>query len=92
MLSEQARALALDIGLTITIPATGAHSFECDLVYNAISEAIQRLERERDFNPDGVEDDDFHWSQEQASLHRLLNRFWDEIRAETAFKEAKLPE
>ena len=89
-LTESARATALDTGLQITMPATAAVSFECDIVYQAISEAIQRLERIRDYNPEGIEADGFYWAPEQAELHQLLNRFWDEIRNAALFSEPSL--
>lgn len=91
-LSESDRATALDVGLEVTIPATAAASFECALVYNAITAAIMRLERIRDYNPDGIEDDGFYWSPDEAALHARLNRFWDEIRNDNLFTEKDLSE
>lgn len=90
LLTESARATALDTGLRITMPATSAVSFECDIVYQAISEAIQSLERIRDYSPAGIEDDGFYWTPEQAALHQMLNRFWDEIRNAALFSEPGL--
>ena len=87
------RAKTIDTGLSITIPAmqqsTGIPGqLECLLVYNALSEAIKSLEYDRDINPNtGMEDEETHWTPAQASLHRLLNCWWDEIRRHELFTE-----
>jgi hypothetical protein len=89
-LPEKARHLALDAGLDIGVSAAAAPPahFECRLAYEAITLAIQSLERHRDINPStGMDDDGFYWTNEQQELHILLNHFWDEIRLQKLFFE-----
>lgn len=81
----------IERGLEITLPALGHESpgtDDCLLVYHAISNAVQSLERRRD---SGAEDE-FLWSPDEARLHALLSRFWDALRMEPTFWEPELPE
>jgi hypothetical protein len=61
----------------------------CLIVYNANSFATQILEHRRDAN--GMEADEA-WTEEEKSLHALLSKQWDELRAHITFWESKLPE
>lgn len=88
-------AAYIDQGLSITIPSLGhAPGTEaCLIAYHAVSEAIIRLERIRDINPEThMDDDGTYWTPEQERLHKLLNEFWDRLRAEPTFWEPEMPE
>jgi len=90
-LPEKARHAALDTGFEIGVSAAAAPpaSFECMLAYEAISLAIQGLERYRDINPStGMEDDGVYWTPEQRELYIRLNSFWDLLRLHPLFSEA----
>ena len=58
------------------------------IAYNAISFAIQTIERRRDADGD---DGELLWTEEEKSLHALLSKQWDELRAHKTFWEPKLP-
>jgi len=64
----------------------------CLIAYYAIRQAIERLERIRDYNPDtGFADEGFYWSQEEEAMHSLLCEWWEQIRNQPLYKAAKLP-
>lgn len=84
----------VDTGLSITIPALGhtAGSDACLIAYHAVSEAIQRLERIRDYNPEThQEDGGYYWSPDESALHAYLSGVWDELRRSLLFTEPELP-
>lgn len=85
----------LDAGLEIVQFALGhtPGTDACLIAYYAITEAIQRLERRRDYHPETGElnMEEFFWTPQEAQLHTLLNEFWDRIRREPLFTEPKLP-
>jgi len=88
------RSAYIDAGLDVVQYALG-HSAgidACLIAYYAIGDAIERLERIRDYNPDtGFADEGFYWSAEEESLHTLLCDFWKKIRSAPLFCEEKLP-
>jgi hypothetical protein len=91
------KPLYIDLGLAITLPALGhaPGTEDCLIAYHAISEAITRLERRRDYPPDAVEDldsDQVYWTVEDAQLHALLSLFWDKLRQEPTFWEPEIEE
>lgn len=92
-LRELDTAELLDLGLSVAIPALRmsegrpAGTVECLLVYNAISEAIRRLEIRRDYPAEGEA-----WSEAEEALHAFLNGLWDKARHAPLFWEPELPE
>lgn len=63
-------------------------TFEILYLYEVVSDLIQALERRRDYHPEtGIDDGGTHWTEAEASLHRFLNRVWDEIRTQELFIE-----
>jgi len=89
-LAGKNRSAYIDAGLDVVQYAIGHSPAEdaCLVAYYAISNAIQRLERIRDYNPTtGEQDSDFHWSDADAALHTDLCRYWEEIRRQPAVKK-----
>lgn len=96
-LQDKDRSGFIDQGLAITIPALGHNpgTDACLITYHAVSEAIERLERLRDYHQDTGLPVDFDteqaaWNADEARLHKLLNEFWDRLRLEPTFYEPTL--
>jgi hypothetical protein len=98
-MSSVEKNACLDAGLNISIPAfkqsagAPAGTRECLLVYHALGNAIEAIERARDYHPESsYEDGGEHWTDEQRALHTLLNRMWDEIHRDALFTEPQIEE
>lgn len=91
-LEGQPKTWLVESGLKIVLPLAKAWEQSgtdaCLVAYEAISLAIQTLERRRDSGAD----DAFLWTADEARLHKLLNDFWDRLREEPVFWESKLPD
>lgn len=95
LLSGKDRSAYIDAGLDVVQyalrpgdPATES----CLIAYYAVCDAIQRLERIRDYNPKtGEADGEFYWTMEDAEVHALLMNWWEEIRKQPLYKSAKIP-
>lgn len=88
------RSAYIDAGLDVVQYALG-HSEGVDamlIAYYAISDAIQRLERIRDYNPEtGENDKGFYWSETEAEMHKLLVDYWGQIRRQPLYQAANIP-
>ena len=101
MMEDQNKSFILNTGMEIMLPYLGKWDGKkwqqwktpgtdmCLIVYKANSFATQMLEHRRDAN--GMEADEA-WTEEEKSLHALLSKQWDELRAHKTFWEPKLPE
>lgn len=93
-LADKNRSEYIDAGLEVVQYALGntPGTDACLITYYAICNSIERLERRRDYNAEGIDDGEFHWTKEEENLHTLLYDFWERIRREALFKEDKLPD
>lgn len=103
MLEKVNKSFILNTGMELMFPYLGKwdkkqkqwEPFEisgtdaCLIAYNANSLSTQMLEQRRAKN--GIEADEA-WIDEEKSLHALLSKQWDELRAHKTFWEPKLPE
>jgi len=93
-LSGRNRSAYIDAGLDVMQYALGhAPGIDATLIaYYAIGEAIERLERIRDYNPaTGFADEGFYWSESEASMYDLLVDAWEKIRNQPLYKAANIP-
>lgn len=93
-LAGKNRSAYIDAGLDIVQYALGhtPGTDACLIAYYAIGDAIERLERRRDYNPEtGEADEGFYWSAEEEALHTLLCEWWEQIRTQPLYKAANLP-
>ena len=84
------KQFVIETGVNIALPLV--QKFEvsgtdaCLLAYNAICVAIQTLEVRRGLDLTEPET----WTPDEAKLHTLLNRFYDDLRNEVTFYEPKI--
>jgi len=94
LLTGKKKSIYIDAGLDIVQYALN-HSpgiDACLIAYYAIGDAIERIERIRDYNPDiGFSDDGFYWSAEEEALHTFLCECWEHLRNQPLYKAANLP-
>lgn len=93
-LTGKNRSAYIDAGLDVVQYALGhtPGTDACLIAYYAIGDAIERLERRRDYNPEtGEADEGLYWSAEEESLHTMLCEWWEQIRAQPLYKAANLP-
>lgn len=101
MLENVNKSFLLNNGMEIMLPYLGKWNIKqkkwepfnmqgtdtCLIAYNANSLATQMLEQRRDKN--GIEADEA-WTEEEKSLHALLSKQWDELRAHKTFWEPEI--
>lgn len=88
------RSAYIDAGLDVVQYALGHTEGvdACLIAYYAINDAIYRLERIRDYNPEtGESDEGFYWSEADRQAHCLLVDFWEKIRKQPLYQAAKIP-